>query len=440
MASLFGTDGIRTRVGNYPLDSITLPRIGDAFARFALQKYGPKTKILLGTDTRISCAFIKSALKMGLLRHDIELYDAQVLPTPAVHALVHGGNQFALGIIISASHNPYQDNGIKIVDSITGKLSPEDEQLLSQLMQEEQQEPSYDALGTEHIYLTAADEYAQKILTHFNPRCLVGKKVVLDCAHGATAAIAPTIFEQLGADVITINNRPNGKNINDHCGAVYPQPLQKAVLEHTADIGCAFDGDGDRITVVSKDGAIKDGDAILSLLLDHPNYASQNALVGTVMTNQGLEQLLVNRGKHLVRTPVGDKYIAHALHEQNLLLGGEPSGHIIMRDYLSSSDGIFAALRVIQVMLHTGNNALQTFTPFPNILINLPVAQKKELSASPCAELIAATKAQLPHGRLIVRYSGTENLLRIFVEDQDKHKAHILGEALAHQLQKELSS
>ncbi len=435
--SLFGTDGIRERVGSHPLTQELLPKIGDAIALWLQKKYGSSPTILIAQDTRESCAYIKSLLKSGLLRHSVTVHDAFVLPTPAVHKLVQS-NQFSCGIIISASHNAYADNGIKIVDGITGKLTAQDEHSIAAIVAQESSEFAYRTFGAENFYSSAAQDYQHLVTAFFQPNFLRDMRVVLDCANGATSTSAPAIFEHLGAHVIPLNTTPNGRNINHQCGAVHPQQLQQTVQESKADIGFAFDGDGDRLTVVTRDGRIYNGDDILALLSGHPTYAAQNTIVSTVMANQGLEAYLEEHDKKLIRTPVGDKFVAQTLTEQNVLLGGEQSGHIILADYAHCSDGIFAALRVMEVMLFTANRELKSFIPFPQVLLNMPVKQKKSLTQEPCASLIAATQAQLPGGRLLVRYSGTENLLRILVEDADAQKAHNLSAQLARQLEKEL--
>lgn len=437
--NLFGTDGIRTTVGDHPLTLQLLPQLGHAIAQWALQKYNKKPSILLGHDTRESCALIKAGLKTGLLQNNVDVTDAYVVPTPVLCQLVQKQDRFDCGIIISASHNPYHDNGLKIIDASNGKLSEQDEHTITELFYTHTATPTYQKLGTDTLLQNVNELYYQEIQTHFDAHFLAGVTVVLDYAHGATYQLAPQIFKQCGAQVISINNTPDGKNINDNCGALHLDQLQKKVIEHKADIGFAFDGDGDRVMAVSKDGVIKNGDDILALLLQHNTYQQQTGIVGTIMSNQGLHVHLTKNNKTLVRTPVGDKYVAQQLLKDNLLLGGEQSGHIIIRDYLTTGDGIFTALKTVESVMQNNNWDLHTFERYPQVLINVPVKEKKDLTQKPFATLITNREQQLKSGRLVVRYSGTEKLLRIMVEDDDAHHAHAIGTQLSQELQHHLA-
>lgn len=436
---LFGTDGIRTRVGNYPLTHDVLPLLGSAIGQFALEKYGNDAKILIAHDTRQSCAYIKAQLKAGMLRLPITTYDTGVLPTPAAHKIIHSTHTFDCAVIISASHNPYHDNGIKIIDRITGKISSQEEELIRFYLHQSP-EVSYDHLGNDIYYPEAHQKYVQYMLNSFSPGFLTGITVALDCGHGATSHIASKIFEQLGAHTIIINDTPNGYNINERAGALHPEHLQKTVLELGADIGFAFDGDGDRVTVVTRSGALRNGDEILALLLDHPAYQQQKIVVSTIMANQGLEVFVQECEKLLIRTPVGDKHVTQSMLQHGSLLGGEPSGHIILRDFVPSSDGIFAALRILETMLYTKNNELETFKSFPQALINITVPHKEDLTKEPFANFIKTAHDQLLRGRIIIRYSGTEPLLRILVEDTDYENAYHIGKSLAHDIQNTFAS
>lgn len=441
--NLFGTDGIRRKVGDHPLTLESTIILGRAIARWAQTKYNNKPTMLIGHDTRESCDFLKSALKTGLLLHSVTIYDAHVLPTPAVFNIIHREKKFDCGIVISASHNPYQDNGIKIMDAENGKLSLDDEHAISCLFQQYQQEKQthkYKSLGSDFTWNKAEQQYSNDVIKHFDRDLLQGRTVVLDCANGATSTVAPHIFKQLGAQVIALHHCPTGVNINNKCGSVFPQDLQRTILKHNADIGFAFDGDGDRITMVNKKGEVKDGDDILALLTtSHPLYKKDTAVVGTVMTNKGLELFLHKQHKTLIRTSVGDKFVAKVLSQKQLLLGGEQSGHIIAHDYLNIGDGIFAALRVIQAIKKTNNWELTTFKKYPQVTISVPIKEKKDLNNAPLAAIIAASKKQLKAGRLLVRYSGTECILRVMVEEETHDDAHYLCTNLSQKLQKELS-
>jgi phosphoglucosamine mutase len=437
--NLFGTDGIRRTVGISPLTADELPKLGRALARWALSKYGASPKILLGHDTRVSCAFIKAALESGLLLFPITIHDVQVLPTPSIAYLTKHGS-YDCGIIISASHNPYRDNGIKIIDATTGKLNKDDELIISELFFNE---PSctdeYATLGSCTTESQSVERYIAAVTSLFPSDFLNGKTIVLDCANGATSITAQRCFEHCGAKTIMLENTPSGYNINENCGSLHPELAQKTVVEYMADAGFAFDGDGDRITAITQKGEIKEGDDIISLLLEHPIYKKTSTIVGTIMTNQGLEVLLHNQGKTLARTPVGDKYVTERLAQENALLGGEPSGHIILRDYSPISDGVFVALRLMETLALTNNWNMNSFTKYPQILISIPITVKKDLETPPLSEIIAASKMQLHNGRLVVRYSGTENIVRIMVEDANLDHAQSIGKSLAAALKQELT-
>ena len=436
--NIFGTDGVRGAVGKFPLTSEHLPIVGSAIAEWAYEKYGSNPRILLAHDTRISCSFVKSALKSGLLKFPVTIHDAGVLPTPTVFNIIQK-QKYSFGIVISASHNPYHDNGIKIIDAKTGKITVLDEQKISFLIQKKNITQNYDLLGIEEPHTCAHEEYASSLSNYFPANFLRGKKIVLDCAHGATSVLAPRIFRSYGAHVITINNNPDGKNINKDCGALEPKGLQKKVLTEDADAGFAFDGDGDRLIMVNNKGEIRDGDDILFLLLTNPLYIDTTEVVGTIMTNYGFEMFLKNHNKKLTRVAVGDKYIAEYLEKNNLLLGGEQSGHIIMRDYLNTGDGIFVALRVLETLLLHNNFDAHTFTKYPQLLRNVPVNFKHDLNTSPLLDIIQHTKSYLTNGRLIVRYSGTENLLRIMVENLDMDTAERIINDVSIKLQNALA-
>ena len=435
--NLFGTDGIRTTVGSGPLTHTNIPRLGYAIACWATKKYGSPLRIILAHDSRISGEWMSSTLMSGLLLAPITVEYARVLPTPAVCNLLQQRADLHLGIVISASHNAYQDNGIKIIDRITGKISQEDEETIS-TWYHEQTLPSYREFGALNLYENAHQEYIRDVSNRFPSDLLAHKKVILDCAHGATSFVAPALFRAVGAEVIAIHNTPNGTNINDQCGALHVNKLQNLMLKEHADIGFAFDGDGDRVMAITKQGTVKNGDDMLALLTSHPAYQQEKTIVGTIMSNHGLDLFLRTQEKQLVRTPVGDKYIADYLQQHNGLLGGEQSGHIILNDYLPTADSIVTAFRIIEIISQTDNWNLNTFTHYPQILVNVPVGQKRDLQDPSIAAIIADYEAQLNTGRLVVRYSGTENLLRVMVEDTEQQTAQRISSSLASTLQKEL--
>lgn len=436
--NLFGTDGIRGPIGTYPFTFEALPHLGKAIGAWAQTLGGSPSNILLAHDTRISASWVKAGLAHGMLLHPINLFDAGVLPTPALLQLMQKNpQQFTCGIVISASHNPYHDNGIKIMSATTGKISLADELAITELFYakvDEQKITSHNQFGSSTTKADAAQEYANAIINLVPKNFLKNKKIVLDCAHGATTSLAPAIFKALGADVIALHNQPNGTNINEQCGALHLEPLKHAVLAAQADIGFAFDGDGDRVIAVNNEGTIKNGDDLLALLSLHPLYKNQATIVGTVMSNKGLERFLAHQNKKLLRTAVGDKHIAHELEQKHLMLGGEQSGHIILRDYLATGDGIMAALRTAETLILTDNMSMATFTPYPQIVLNLRVAHQENLQLSPYREIIAQEEQRLTDGRLLVRYSGTEPVLRIMAEatsyDEAQQSALRLSERL----------
>jgi len=440
--NIFGTDGIRGPVGIAPLDRDSIIKLGMVIGTWACNNYKQESKnvsILLGHDTRESCSFVSAALQAGILLHPVTVHDAHIIPTPALSQQISVSRKYDVGIIISASHNPYLDNGIKIVTR-QGKLSLDDELAISQLFFDGHNDTyNYASLGITVPYHQLHDDYLATLANHFAPQFLSGIKIVLDYANGATYKIAQQLFHNFGATLISINDTPNGKNINDQCGALYLASLQHAVLANTADVGFAFDGDGDRVIAVNKHGQIKDGDDLLAILMQHHAYAAQTKIVGTLMTNQGFHAHVNAHGKQLARVNVGDKYIAHMLEKENLLIGGEQSGHIILRDYLNTGDGIFTALRTLEVLIATNNWDMHTFEKFPQILINTPIRIKKDLTTPFFAQMIAQHEAQLNGGRLLVRYSGTESLVRVMIEDLNLVTAQTVGAHLSAQLAKQLS-
>lgn len=436
--TLFGTDGIRTKVGQHPLTPQALPLLGRALACWAYEKYGDKASFLIAKDTRYSCDWIKSDLAAGLLSKPVKLIDVGILPTPALFHLINQNPDYTCAIMISASHNPADDNGIKLVDGTLGKLTPQDEQRISELFANPAPIDAYKP-GVEAVSTTAQEEYKQKIISLFPAHFLKGQTVVIDCANGATSFIAPDVFRTLGAHVTIINNAPDGYNINKHCGALDLDGLITEVAKQKALIGLAFDGDGDRIMAVNRQGVIKDGDDIVAFLLEHPDYKNEPAVVSTIMANQGCETYIKAVGKDFIRTAVGDKYVVEALKGQGLNLGGEPSGHIVLHNIVSTGDGILVALKILETMLITGNTELKTFTKFPQILINVPIKKHEDLSQGPVADIIAASKRRLHAGRLLVRYSGTEDLVRVMVEDEDRELTQTVAQSLAKELSVMLS-
>ncbi len=441
MDSFFGTDGIRASIGTSFFTHETLPPVAHAIGRWITTTYArenvhPRTLII--HDTRNSCAYIKAACKTVFLAMGIDVFDAGVLPTPAAAFLIKK-NGYDCALIISASHNPWYDNGIKIMDG-SGKLSPQAEQMMSTyIMNPVPLQIDYRNLGQEKI-VDGIQEYHDVLIPFFEKNFLQGKKIVLDCANGATSAIAPEMFAHFGAEVIPLNQQPDGFNINLACGSLAPEQLKQAVLHHQADMGFAFDGDGDRVLMMNKEGVLKNGDDILALLSQHPDYVQQTTIVGTIMSNLGLEAWLTAQNKKFIRTAVGDKYVVQALNTHQALLGGERSGHIVLKNYTHTGDGLLVALKIAETLLLLNNPMAQTFTPFPQVLLTVPVKKICNLAENPYDGLIQQAEKLIPSGRISVRYSGTEkNMLRIMVESELFHDAHTIAHHLAHSLQKELS-
>lgn len=436
MSTLFGTDGIRAAVGTPPLTSHNLVTLGSALGIW-LTTYLKAQSVIIAHDTRISCPFIKAALKAGLLSFPLEVHDAHVLPTPALFYHVTEG-MYDAGIMITASHNPYSDNGIKIFTK-RGKLSLDQEQTIADLYHKPPSSPIYTLVGTDHSLNNPSYTYSQALFQRCTQQFLKGITIVVDCANGAYSSLAPSVLERLGARVIALHNSPNGKNINEKCGSLYPNSVIKAVQEYNAHIGITFDGDGDRIIMVGKNGFVATGDDIIAILLQHPAYTQSQDIIGTIMSNQGLELHIQQQGKHFHRTQVGDKYVLMAMREHKSLIGAEPSGHVILKDFIETADGLFTALRVLQVLVETGNWNISTFEKMPQVLINVPVKCKKDLSEPQYAAIINTCQSQLLQGRILVRYSGTEPVLRIMVEDSDAQHAYDIGKTLSNQLAKNIS-
>lgn len=435
----FGTDGIRGKADAFPFLSTPLKKLGKAFIAWAQAHYPEQArlKVLIVGDTRASFERIKEDLCAGLATSTAHIIDAGILSTPAACSILQHDSSFNLGIVISASHNPYYDNGIKLFKQGGNKLTQQDEQYILSLFAEQD-----DSFTTSQGIIVKQDlfsDYLKTILALFPQSFLTGITIVLDCANGATSAMAPFIFKALGAEVITLSANPSGTNINDNCGALHPEQLQQAVVQHQAFAGFAFDGDGDRIIAVNKHGELRDGDDIIWLLAESPAYQAAETVVGTIMANSGLETALEHNGKKLTRVDVGDKHILRKLDDTNLPLGGEPSGHIILRDYLPICDGIFVALRLLDVVLSSGNITMNSFKHFPQALVNIAITHKKDLNQGPCADIINSYKAALTQGRILVRYSGTENVLRIMTEATTKEQAQEIAQELGTTLKLQLT-
>lgn len=421
---LFGTDGIRGKAGSAPLIAETVARVGAALVR----AFGasPQHRFVIGRDTRESGSWIEQELARGLAAEGGTVVSAGVVPTPAVAYLARTEG-FDAGIVISASHNPYEDNGIKVFGGAGTKLTEQLESSVEAMVADRSWSIPATAGAIERQPDLAAHyvEHLLEILRSAGP--LTGSRLVVDCANGATEPIAPALFRNLGFDVDAIGVTPNGRNINLECGSTHLDGLAKAVVASKARMGVAFDGDGDRALFVDHTGKIVDGDAILlmaAIYMKDRGRLPGPAVVATVMSNIGLEIALRDRGIEMIRTAVGDKYVMEEMVTRGYALGGEQSGHVIFSDHLFTGDGLATALNVLRIMADTGKELSElagALVTYPQVLVNVRVKQKADLAQVPAvAEAMDRVAQQLAgHGRLLVRYSGTEPLLRIMLEGKD---------------------
>lgn len=422
----FGTDGVRGTVGQYPITPDFALKLGWAAGR-VLSRLGTK-KVIIGKDTRISGYMLESALEAGLSAAGVDAILTGPLPTPAVAYLTKTFRAEA-GIVISASHNPFDDNGIKFFSSDGEKL-PDDVELA---IEAEMDKPitcvSSDLLGKATRMKDAAGRYIEFCKGTFpSGLSLSGLKLVVDCAHGAAYHIAPAVFSELGADVHAIGNKPNGININDNCGATSLGLLQKTVVERAADFGIALDGDSDRIMIVDSLGNVVDGDQILFVLAKHSLMKGtlKGGVVGTLMSNMGMEVALAKFGIPFVRAQVGDRYVMEQLLKKGWVLGGENSGHVICRDKVTTGDAIVAALQVLAVVIDSGeslDNLVAEMPMMPQKLVNVrftsgatPLSSENVKQAVVEAETALEVGSDKPKGRILLRKSGTEPLIRVMVE------------------------
>ena len=434
----FGTDGIRGRVGEEPITPETVLKLGWAAGRVLGASGAEKNKILIGKDTRVSGYLLESALESGLSAAGADIRLLGPMPTPGIAYLTRTSRARA-GIVISASHNPYEDNGIKFFSSQGTKLPDELEQAIEEAMLQPMKVVDSDKLGKVKRYPDAAGRYIEFCKSTFPSRFnLDGMTVVVDCAHGAAYQIAPHVFSELGADVIAIANEPDGFNINRGCGSTSPELLQKTVLERHADVGIALDGDGDRVIMVDHRGERVDGDQILYIIAMARHAASQlrGGVVGTLMSNLGLEQALTTKQIPFKRAAVGDRYVMNALVQDGWLLGGESSGHIICLDKSTTGDGIIAALQVLATLRESGKSLSELKAGmfiYPQTMINVRMSKRFDVKTSKqVMSAVAEAEQELANnGRVVLRASGTEPVVRVMVEGQDIRLVERLSQHLA---------
>lgn len=450
--SLFGTDGIRATANTYPMTPDMIMKVGQALG-YIIRSHPPRNqepKVVIGKDTRLSGYMVENALTSGLNSMGVHVRLIGPLPTPGVGFLTRNMRADA-GIMISASHNPFFDNGIKIFGHDGYKISAETEKRIEQYVFEKDlnaylSEPH--KLGRAKRIEDAMGRYIVHIKNTFPLEyTLEGMRVVLDCANGAAYKLAPAVFEELGAEVIVLGNSPNGFNVNDKAGALYPEKIAEHVKKYRADLGISLDGDADRIILSDEQGRIVNGDHILAICAMHLHQKKAlkgDTVVSTLMSNYGLDKLLNSHGINVVRTAVGDKHVVEEMRKNGYVLGGEQSGHIVFLDHSTTGDGCVAALNIIAVMKEQNKRLGELrdlLKEVPQVLVNVKVKERKELETIPgYNEELKSIEEQLKgEGRILVRYSGTENVLRILVEGPDRKQIAQFAEILANFIERHLN-
>jgi phosphoglucosamine mutase len=456
---LFGTDGIRAVAGESPLDPTTIYAVGLALAH-SLRRTAPQPRVLLGRDTRESSPWIAATLAAGLREAGAHVESASIVPTPAVAFLArtHG---FHAGVVISASHNPWQDNGIKLFGGDgfklpdTVELAMEDE-ILHHAAQILPPDPA-SLPPVEDNHALQAD-YIQFLIDSVPNLSLAGLKIVADCANGAAAAVAPELFQRLNADnraeITLLNIAPDGRNINANCGALYPAHVAAETQKRAAHIGVTFDGDADRCMLAGPHGNVINGDAILLMAardLKARNLLTGNLVVATTMSNMGLEAALKRSGIRMLRAPVGDRYVLEEMQKHNAALGGEQSGHILLPHLATTGDGLLTALAILDLIARNGQSptarggqSIDQLTAdlkvFPQVIVNVKVREKKPLASIPSVEaaIRAAEEALKDTGRVVIRYSGTEALARVMIEAESEEAMRSHAEAISQAIRAEL--
>lgn len=440
----FGTDGIRGRVGVAPITPDFALKLGFAAGRALAHAYATangdsRPAVLIGKDTRISGYMLESALEAGLAASGCDVLLVGPMPTPGVAYLTRG-LRLSAGIMISASHNPFDDNGIKFFSGEGSKLDDAMELSIEAELEKPLQSLPSIALGKARRLGDAQGRYIEFCKSTFPTRLnLRGMKLVVDCAHGAAYDIAPDVFRELGAEVIAIGNQPNGLNINEKCGATHPATMRAAVLEHSADMGLALDGDADRLMMCDADGTLFDGDQLLYVMVKdrHDNGLLRGGVVGTLMTNFALEKRFAEMNVPFARAKVGDRYVLELIREKNWECGGENSGHLLCLDKHSTGDGIISALQVLAALRRTGFKRLGDFTSeltlFPQVLVNVRLNRKFDFAGnSSIMSAVTVAENELGgQGRVLLRASGTEPLIRVMVEGRDDGMVRRLADTIA---------
>jgi len=438
MNKLFGTDGIRGKAGEFPIDKTTMNKVGFNLAKIIIERDKSEPEIIIGYDTRKSSKEIFKWIAEGINQAGGEVLDAGVVSTPLLSFLSSYFKKYS--VAITASHNPYEDNGVKIIGKDGLKLLSEIEEIIeTKIFSEEDFLINSTSISIKNIHEEAVEIYYEELIKRFFHFDLKGINIALDLANGAAYEIIPKILNRYGANAEIYNNKPNGKNINDKCGALFPDYLQGLVKDRQIDIGICFDGDADRAIFIDNKGRIYDGDLSLAIIAQYfkkKENLNHNTVVATVMSNYGLEKFLIERGMKLIRVPVGDKYVIEKMLEENLNLGGEQSGHIILSDILKTGDGLITALLIIKILKEDSSflqSIVETFERYPQILINVRIRNKVPFEDIPgfnerYNDIVNKISNR---GRVVVRYSGTEPLLRIMVEGEEINEIKEYGESLA---------
>ena len=449
MGKLFGTDGIRGVANVHPMTTDLAMKVGLSTA-YIFKRNHHRPKIIIGKDTRLSGYMIENAITSGICSMGVDVLLVGPLPTPGI-AYITCSMRADAGIVISASHNAYEYNGIKIFGNDGYKLPDETEKYMEDLILsgeiERLPKPSASDIGRARRIDDAQGRYIVYLKNTF-PRDLTleGLKIVIDCAHGAAYRVAPTVFEELGAEVILTGDRPNGKNINKNCGALYPEFMASIVRENGANAGIALDGDADRLILADEKGEILDGDQIMIICAKHlieRNILRDRTVVATIMSNLGFEVALRRMGGRLIRTPVGDRYVVEHMRQNGYNLGGEQSGHMVFLDHGTTGDGVLSALQVLAVMLREGrplSELKKIMDHYPQKLVNVPVDGKKHISAIPeIVKLQKDLEQRLgEEGRMVIRPSGTEPVIRVMVEGADRETIEEVAYAMASCIEKHM--
>jgi phosphoglucosamine mutase len=447
---LFGTDGVRGRANAFPMTVELALALGRAMGKI-FRSHPGKHRVVIGKDTRLSCYMYENALIAGLCSMGVDTLMLGPLPTPAV-AFITRAYRADAGVVISASHNPFYDNGIKFFSAEGFKLPDSWEKQMEELIVKgpavfEESLPKDQEIGKNARINDADGRYIEFVKATFPRRLsLKNLKIALDCAHGAGYKVAPLVFRELDAEVFVYGNSPNGLNINEACGALHPELVQKAVIDHRADVGIALDGDADRVIMIDENAQIVDGDAILAICakdMQQREMLRNNRVVTTVMSNLGYVNALQSLGIEVINSQVGDRYVIQEMLRADAILGGEPSGHIIFSDHNTTGDSLVAALQVLSVMIRTGNKLSEltsAFKKYPQVCLNVKVSSKPPLEQiEGLSALVQQVEASLGNaGRVLIRYSGTEKTCRVMVEGPKRSTVQQFAESIANVIRKQI--